>query len=432
MDNHCHRNNIFSLCSQRIHQPTKSYRLVYSFCYILAIINLVLVFYKPSFASDTKTELYQGLHSGLHIYRYDWIDEKCVLYIAEVDRKGSNLDFEVGVANDQILGKESVRLLTEKRNQRGDRRALVAVNGGFGVLGDMRGYGGVLENLHIQNYELITQPTDSTSCFGVTTTGVFLIDDVKMKAQTKLGDQILSVGAINQRREDGHQLILFTPRMGYATHTNHRGFEIVLSNLKLPVTSNYQSNFMIQQFGEKGNNPIPINGGVLSFRSRKNRHLFSQLTQGQIGEIRISLDPPKWKNVKYAIGGRLRLIKNGQIHPKIVQLHNAEKIHIPGKRSPSLVLSYEPRTALGFNKEKLILIVADGRQPNYSTGLSLYRLAEILIKLGVKEAINLDGGSSSTFIVDGQLANRPSGHKERNVLNAVFITMDIKDDQKSD
>nr|MCS5608930.1 phosphodiester glycosidase family protein [Candidatus Poribacteria bacterium] len=104
------------------------------------------------------------------------------------------------------------------------------------------------------------------------------------------------------------------------------------------------------------------------------------------------------------------------------------KTHIPGKRSPSLVLSYEPRTALGFNKEKLFLIVVDGRQPNYSTGLSLYRLAEILIEFGATEAINLDGGSSSTFIVDGQLANRPSGHQERNVLNAVFITTDIKND----
>ena len=50
--------------------------------------------------------------------------------------------------------------------QRGDRQVLVAVNGGFGVLGDMRGYGGVLENLHIQDGELITQPTDTEACFG--------------------------------------------------------------------------------------------------------------------------------------------------------------------------------------------------------------------------------------------------------------------------
>ena len=146
-------------------------------------------------------------------------------YIAEIDRKEVTLTFEVAVANDQVLGKESVRGLVKKRNQRGEGRVLVAVNGGFGVLGDIRGYGGVLENLHIQNYELITQPTDSTSCFGVTHTGAFLIDDVKMQAQAELGSHTLSIDAINQRREDGHQLFFFTPRMGNMTHTSHRGFE---------------------------------------------------------------------------------------------------------------------------------------------------------------------------------------------------------------
>ena len=73
----------------------------------------------------------------------------------------STLHFEVALANAQVLGKETVRSMANRRNQRGDRRVLVAVNGGFGVLGDMRGYGGVLENLHIQDGELITQPTDA-------------------------------------------------------------------------------------------------------------------------------------------------------------------------------------------------------------------------------------------------------------------------------
>ena len=120
----------------------------------------------------------------------------------------------MAIANDQVLGKESVRSLVKKRNQRGEGRVIVAVNGGFGVLGDIRGYGGVLENLHIQNYELITQPTDSVSCFGVTNTGAFLIDDVKMQAQAELGNHILSIDAINQRREDGHQLVFFYTAYG--------------------------------------------------------------------------------------------------------------------------------------------------------------------------------------------------------------------------
>ena len=120
----------------------------------------------------------------------------------------------------------------------------------------------------------------------------------------------------------------------------------------------------------------------------------------------------------------MRLVKNGKVNEMLEKMHHDEKKHTPGKRTPVLALSHEPRTVLGYNDQKLILIVVDGRQPGYSTGMSLYELSTILVELGATEAINLDGGSSSTFIVDGKVVNRPSGQQERDVLSAVFITAD--------
>ena len=114
------------------------------------------------------------------------------------------------------------------------------------------------------------------------------------------------------------------------------------------------------------------------------------------------------------------------MNQELADRHFKEKKHVPGKRDQFLNLSHEPRTALGYNDDTLFLAVADGRQPKYSTGLTLYELASILIELGAKEAINLDGGSSSTFVVDGKVINKPSGKNERDVLNAVFITKDIQ------
>ncbi len=60
-----------------------------------------------------------------------------------------------------------------------------------------------------------------------------------------------------------------------------------------------------------------------------------------------------------------------------------------------------PRTAFALDRDSntLILLVADGRQPNYSEGLSLEELRELLIALGADEAINLDGGGSSTLVM---------------------------------
>ena len=376
--------------------------------------------------NPTRTDLFSDLHPGVRIYQYDWGEEQCVLYVAEMERSHTDLHFEAAIAADQILGKETVRSTAHRRSQRGDRRVLVAINGGFGVLGDMRGYGGALENLHIQAGELMTQPaSDKEACFGVTSDGEFLIGPVEMEAVVVVGTYSFPLECINQRFLDGCQSILYTPRMGDSTHTNRkRAYEIILTGLKLPITGKYESEFVVDQFGKGGNNPIPENGAAISFRSRIDKQLAAQLNEENHGKIEIGLKPAIWNRAIQAIGGRVRLVKNGRVNETLEKHHRAQKKHTPGKRQRDLALSYEPRTALGYNAQKLILIVADGRRTGYSTGLSLYRLASFLIELGATEAINLDGGSSSTFVVDGKVVNRPSGQGERDVLNAVFITAD--------
>ncbi len=64
-----------------------------------------------------------------------------------------------------------------------------------------------------------------------------------------------------------------------------------------------------------------------------------------------------------------------------------------------------PRTAAGLsrNGRYLYLVVVDGRQPNYSEGMTLPELAALLADLGAAEAINLDGGGSSTLVRAGLL-----------------------------
>ena len=377
-------------------------------------------------AGAEKKTLLPDLATGLHLYRYDWDVETCVLYVAEMSRHEPTLHFEVALANAQVLGKETVRSMANRRNQRGDRRVLVAVNGGFGVLGDMRGYGGVLESLHVQDGELITQPTDTEACFGVTESGEFLSTPVEMKASVQIGAHTLPLGCVNQRRLDGCQVTLYTPRLGESTHTNRRrGTEIRIGGLPLPLTPNYTHSYRVDGVSRDGNSTIPRDGGLLWISTRLKNSGISEFNAGASGTLTLTLSPPEWNRVQHAIGGRLRLLKNGNINETLVEMHHAEKRHTPGKRASVLNLSHEPRTALGYNADTLFLIVADGRQPKYSTGLTLYELASILIDLGATEAINLDGGSSSTFVVNDVLINKPSGQREREVLNAVFITADV-------
>ncbi|GAB4503851.1 MAG: hypothetical protein Fur0043_08440 [Anaerolineales bacterium] len=63
----------------------------------------------------------------------------------------------------------------------------------------------------------------------------------------------------------------------------------------------------------------------------------------------------------------------------------------------------EPRTAVGLNQNGrwLMLLVIDGRQPGYSEGVTLAELANALVSLTAYSAINLDGGGSSTMVIEG-------------------------------
>ena len=63
----------------------------------------------------------------------------------------------------------------------------------------------------------------------------------------------------------------------------------------------------------------------------------------------------------------------------------------------------EPRTALGINRNGryMYLVVVDGRQPYYSDGATFRELAEILVEQGAYFAMSLDGGGSSTMVIEG-------------------------------
>jgi exopolysaccharide biosynthesis protein len=87
----------------------------------------------------------------------------------------------------------------------------------------------------------------------------------------------------------------------------------------------------------------------------------------------------------------------------------------------------DSRTMIGWtNRGDLLLVTVDGRQPGRSVGMSVIEAANLMRALGAVEAMNLDGGGSTTFVLRGRLMNRPStgSHRERAVAVAVAILPD--------
>ena len=86
-----------------------------------------------------------------------------------------------------------------------------------------------------------------------------------------------------------------------------------------------------------------------------------------------------------------------------------------------------PRTAIGIDRDakRLLFLVADGRQ-KFSRGNTMVELAEKMIELGADEALNLDGGGSSTMMAKGRggllkVINSPSDGSQRSVANGIEI-----------
>jgi exopolysaccharide biosynthesis protein len=69
-------------------------------------------------------------------------------------------------------------------------------------------------------------------------------------------------------------------------------------------------------------------------------------------------------------------------------------------------------------------VTVDGRQPAVSVGMSLQELAEYLLSLGAVDAMNLDGGGSTTMYLDGKVVNTPSDKDgERKIGDAIVVTL---------
>jgi beta-lactamase class A len=82
-----------------------------------------------------------------------------------------------------------------------------------------------------------------------------------------------------------------------------------------------------------------------------------------------------------------------------------------------------PRTAVGWTAGgELLLVTVDGRQPGHSAGMTLAELRRLFTELGASDAINLDGGGSTSLWSGGRVVNRPSDATgERPVANALLL-----------
>lgn len=169
----------------------------------------------------------------------------------------------------------------------------------------------------------------------------------------------------------------------------------------------------------KGSSVIPSDGIVISTSGTARVWALKNLRAGARVRLNLNLSPVEaeqagsWKQATSVIGGGPQLIKNGRVDIT----NTAEKI------LPSFVSDRHPRTAIAKLKSgQILLVTVDGRQPGESIGMSLTMLADLLLEFGAIEAINLDGGGSTTMVIKNKLVNQPSDATgERPVSDAILV-----------
>ncbi|MBE3572650.1 MAG: phosphodiester glycosidase family protein [Moorella humiferrea] len=280
--------------------------------------------------------------------------------------------------------------------------------------------------LQISNGELLTSP-QGFPALGLTGNKEVIIGTPVMAAYLEVTREVPEKGGSVARvvytypiahvnRERGaDMLVLYTPAFAASTGTNDYGTEIILQGLDLPVKAGRTyTGVVAARIDNKGNNPIPPDGVVLSGHGKAQEFL-KQLHAGDRVSFTIRFTDTRWHDVVQAVGGHEIILQNGQVV-------------LPANSTDPLVRSRHPRTAIGVTKDgRLEIVVADGRQPGYSQGMTLYELAAFMQARGIIAALNLDGGGSSVLAArnageyDLSILNKPSDGQERPVTNGLVV-----------
>ncbi len=201
---------------------------------------------------------------------------------------------------------------------------------------------------------------------------------------------------VPEKKGRGERVLSMAERTGAIAGVNGGGF----------ADPNWQGN---------GFQPIGIvmSGGELFYDDlgkSKSTQVVGLDDNGKMVAGRYSLDELKALGVKEAVTFQPRIIVNGK---------GLIKDAADG-------WGIAPRTAMGQREDGAILfVVIDGRQPGHSIGANLYDVQQIMLEHGAVIAANLDGGSSTVLVKDGQVLNKPSTKSsEGRYLPSAFLVFE--------
>ncbi|MGZ4150156.1 MAG: phosphodiester glycosidase family protein [Actinomycetota bacterium] len=339
---------------------------------------------------------------------------KGVVYRRIVDPSGPWVVYTITVAPtaknaiDPILASSTMGPLARTSTMAQSGGAIAAINGDFG------GWYGHPTHPAVDDGNMVVSGTLSGATLGISQdkkTDYLLHGFPQIHARNLSLKTSATIGAFNIGSPGANSIVAYT---SYGGNVVRPPSNACLARLKMPSKQHWGKGNIgtyrdwVVSTAECGS-AMSVKAGTIVLASRQSgtgAKWMRALTRRQ--HVRIA-----WGNampsVVDEISGNPFLLDNGTI--------------LASDRCKSYFCSRNPRTAVGYTADHhVVFFVVDGRLKN-SVGMTPFQEASYLKSLGVVDAVNLDGGGSSTMCITGMgVVNHPSDSTgERAVIDALLI-----------
>jgi exopolysaccharide biosynthesis protein len=313
----------------------------------------------------------------------------------------SRARLEIVHARDNAVGLETVSSVAARHG------AIAAINGGYFRMTGAFG-GDSTGTLQIDG-RILSEPDRGRAAVGLVRTGQttrLVMGHVGWQGSVDVEGRRRALNGVNRPR-GRNEVVLFTPEFGETTLTDSTGTEVIVRDGRV-----------VEVRENAGATPIPRDGFILSTTGTARAWARDELRPSRnvaVSAKLTSLERSKanpWSAAEDILGAGPIILRAG-------------RVDITAKREkmlPTFVTDRHPRSAVASLADgRILLAVVDGRQAA-SVGMSLAELARLLLEHGATDAMNLDGGGSTTMVVKGRIVNHPSDATgERPVSDAILV-----------
>jgi exopolysaccharide biosynthesis protein len=357
---------------------------------VLVILSLAFGQFEPlAFAQLEPLDRAERIAPGVELRERRFVrgeEGPFTIQVLTLDPSNPAVNLVAVHAKDAATGLETVPELADRYG------AVAAVNGGyFEMRGAYRGAaagnlveaGEVLGSGRSRSGLVICKDQGGRDRIGIAMT--------QFEGEIRAGKLRMPLLGVNRQRA-ASDAVLYTPALGERTGTAG-GLEVVVQRER------------VADIRREGDSAIPRDGYVLSGSGAAGEDL-AKLRRGDRVQVRAKVQQDACE-AEAIVGGGPKLIRGGRLDFNEPGFAHAKVRH--------------PRTAAGRTQDgRILLVTVDGRQKS-SVGMTIEELANLLLELGAVEAVNLDGGGSTTLVAGGRVRNSPSDGRPRPVSDALLV-----------